>query len=103
MRSMKGLDMEYILEMRLSRKHEWEPLCEGTFSHEEVTEFFSSLDQEDSGLFRYRLLPQYGYDTEVFQWEPKGGWKSEGPLILSRDMPAHIHRLNDQILSALGV
>jgi hypothetical protein len=91
------------MECRLKRGGDWERLCDGTFEKADCEEFFASLDRDDDGLFRYRMLPQYGYDTTVFAWVPEGGWKDEGRLILSRDMPRSVHELNDEILSSLGI
>jgi len=93
-----------IIEYRNTRREDWVELVPGLYlTAEEADEFFATLEREESGLFRRRLLPQFGHDTRVFQWEPVGGWKEEGPLIRSRDMDLRVHMLNEQVLSALGV
>lgn len=95
---------KWIIEYRQSRKADWHELVEGLrLTDDEADEFFADLEREDDGLYRRRLLPEYGYDTRMFSWAPPGGWRDEGPLVLSRDMPASVHRLNDELLTALGV
>jgi hypothetical protein len=93
----------FILDARISRKHEWKELTTERYTREEIDEFFSGLERNESGMFRARMLPQYGHLVLQFHWEPAGGWQDEGKLILARDMPDQVHQLNERILSALGV
>lgn len=91
----------YFMESRTSPKGDWSELAPGLFTLDETAEFFADLDIDDDRLFRRRMHPSFGWDTEVFNWVPPGGWQDED-CELARDMSAEVHALNDRVLSALG-
>jgi hypothetical protein len=93
--------MKYIVEIRSRDRKwsDWEELCEERLERDEVLEFFKDCDDGINVQYRARLLPQFGYEVLT----PCKTFVDEPDQRLSREMPASVHRLNDQILSALGV
>jgi hypothetical protein len=97
----------FILEYRESRRSDWEPFCEGvTFTEDEIKEFENSLERSEGGLYRARLLPQYGYRVLVLASQASQASQAaeaEEDPFLARDMPKQIHILNDEVLTSLGL
>jgi hypothetical protein len=97
----------FILEYRESRQSDWGPFCEGvTLTEEEVMEFEGSLERSEGGLYRARLLPQYGYRVLVLASQASQASQAaeaETDPPLARNMPEQIHTLNDRVLTSLGL
>jgi hypothetical protein len=94
----------YIVEVanRIGRKfEEWEPLCEEHLTSDEVAELFEDCKNDTGVRYRARLLPQFGY--EVITPDSLRAMIDEEEPGLSRDLPASVHRMNDLILTAMGI
>lgn len=106
--------MQFVIEYRDAERHKpfgaWTEIVPGVrYTREDVVEFNETLTHDDfrfcstRSQWRARLLPEYGYEI-IELWGPaKPSFEideTEPPL--ARDMPASVHRLNEQILSAIG-